>query len=192
MGAPNSFSSGAERAHQLQVLITRHEPWIRQFIARRSGPEVLRWTTVDDLYQETIATALDSSQLLVFGDDRRFQAWIGVIAARVVGRSLRDRERRAMTIRLKRGESSSVGFPETRVFANIPTPSSVAACSERSRAVRQAIESLPERYGKVLALYKLEEKPLDDVAAVMGSTRGATARLIARALRLLRRRLRKP
>lgn len=182
--------TSGDKAAMVTALVARHESRIRAIIARRSGPQVLRWTTVDDLFQETVAAALAGSHSFVFVGDGAFLAWIGVIASRMVARSLQDRERHVLPWRIVVNEERG-GLAETEVFADVaPGPSTRFARSERTQAIRDAIDALPERYRKVLILYKLEERPLAEVAREMGCTKGATARLIARALKQLGTRLR--
>ena len=62
----------------------------------------------------------------------------------------------------------------------------MAAGREREIALHDAIGKLPEHYRRVLTLYKLEERPLTEVAARMERSKGATCRLIARAIGQLR------
>lgn len=173
----------------LHRLVTRHEIQIRRFISRRSGPAVLRRTTVEDLHQETVEIALESANSFVFSDDARFLGWISTIARRVIARSLRPRRREPTMVRLKRAESTGVGVPESALQAGTRTPSSVVAGAERTAALSKALQTLPPHYRLVIRLYKLEERPLAEVAARMGRSKGATGRLLRRALEALSARL---
>lgn len=185
----NSCPISDDKAALITALVARHEPRIRAIISRRSGPQVLRWTTVDDLFQETVAAALAGSHTFVFAGDAAFLAWIGVIASRIVARSLQDRERHVLSWRIVINEEKG-GLDETEVFTDTgPGPSTRFARTERTQLIHDAIDALPERYRKVLTLYKLEERSLAEVAREMGCTKGATARLIARALKQLGARL---
>jgi RNA polymerase sigma-70 factor (ECF subfamily) len=168
-------------------LVSKHERRIRRFIGRRSGPEVLKRATVDDIFQDTVAAAIASADNFVFQDDDRFVAWITTIARRVIAHCVAYARRGPSTIRIKRAESSGVGVPESQLSPGGRTPSSLAAGQEREAAIRKAIGKLPERYSQVLTLYKLEERSLAEVAERMGRSKGATCRLIARAIRQLRR-----
>lgn len=170
----------------LEKLINTHESHIRRFLQRRSGPRVLKRATLDDLYQETVAAALASARSFVFRDDRSFLAWISTIARRVIARSVGDPAREARTVRIRRAESSGVGTPEAELLFRGRTPSSLAAAHERHDDLGEAIGKLPEHYRRVLTLYKLEERALAEVAQDMGRTKGATCRLIARAINELR------
>lgn len=179
--------TGSSPAALVAKLVSKHERRIRRFIGRRSGPEVLKRATVDDIFQDTVAAAIASADTFEFHDDDRFVAWITTIARRVIAHCIAYARRGPSTIRIKRAESSGVGVSESELCPGPRTPSSLAAGQEREAAIRSAIGKLPDRYRQVLTLYKLEEKPLAEVAKRMGRTKGATCRLIARAIRHLRR-----
>jgi RNA polymerase sigma factor (sigma-70 family) len=180
----------SSRLELVDRLLSKHQDRIRHFIGRRSGSAVLNRTTIDDLYQETAATAISCADGFEYVDDARFISWVSTIARRVISNSLFDPRRLPPTLRIRRARSSGVGVSETRIYARNRTPSSAVAENERSDALRQAINELPEHYRTVLTLYRIEERPLAEVAARMQRTKGATCRLIARAIALLRETLR--
>ncbi len=167
-------------------LLSKHEVLIRHFIGRRSGCAVLRRTTLDDLYQETAASALAGADSFEYVDEARFISWISTIARRVISNSLQDPRRLPSTLRIRRAKSSGVGVSEDLIFSSSQTPSSVVAGTERSDTLRRAMSKLPDHYRKVLTLYRIEERPLADVAERMERSKGATCRLIARAVTQLR------
>ncbi len=185
---------GAASSRNIQLmfgLVEKHQDRIQRFIRARSGPKVLQRATLDDLYQETVTAALQSAEGFVFHDDRRFVAWICTIARRVIARYACDPRGEPTITRIKGPSSTGVGVPETQLYAKNRTPSSVVAGRERSSALADAIRMLPEHYCKALTLYKLEERPLAEVAKTLGRTKGATARLIGRAMHTLRERFAK-
>ena len=171
----------------VQRLLDRHARAIRKFIGRRSGPELLKRTTVDDLFQETVATVIQSADNFVFVDNSRFLCWVYTIARRVMARSLSSARNGPNTIRICRASSSGGGVPEAELMAHTRTPSSMAATRERKTALVRAMQLLPAHYRKVITLYKIEQRPLAEVAAEMNRTKGATCRLIARAMEMLRK-----
>jgi RNA polymerase sigma-70 factor (ECF subfamily) len=150
---------------------------------------LLRSTTVEDLYQDTVAAAVGSVHKFTFYDDTRFLRWVNTIAKRVIARSSARAGREPQAVRVKRAGSSGVGVPDCELYASIRTPSSIVSRRERERALVDAINALPDHYRQALTLYKLEERPLADVAQRMGRTVGATAQLIRRATRELQARL---
>ncbi len=91
------------------------------------------------------------------------------------------------TTRIKGAESTGVGINESHLGCGGRTPMSSAASRERKAALRVAIDRLPEDHRRVVTLYRLEERSLSEVAELMGRTKGATCRLLARAVTKLRK-----
>jgi len=177
---------------EVERLIVKHQRQIRGIISRRSGPQVLRRTTVNDLYQETVARAIASAATFVYDGDARFLAWMGTIVRRVVGRALNQQDNKIHTVRIKRTQSTGVGVTDAELPSTCRSPSSVAAGLERSDRLARALRNLPEHYREVIRLYKLEQLPLREVAARLGRTPGATCQLLQRALQQLREVLTEP
>ena len=65
------------------------------------------------------------------------------------------------------------------------TPSGAAARAEGAARLKRAIGQLPEPYRRVVELFDLEERPMDEVAAALGRSPGAGYMLRARAHRHL-------
>ena len=180
---------GQRPKRTIDRLIAKHENAIRRFIGRRSGPQVLRRTSKDDLYQETVKAAIASAETFVFYSDRGFMAWITTIARRVIARAIDPNQTDVHTFRIRRAESSGPGVSDQELAGHCRTPSSHAAARERGHDLREALDKLPEHYRRVITLYKLEERPLSEVASCMGRTKGGTCRLFARAINKLRKEL---
>jgi RNA polymerase sigma-70 factor (ECF subfamily) len=173
----------------IEHLVSKHQNTIRRFISKRSGPEVLKHTTIEDIYQEAVAEALASAETFEFADDAGFVAWMGTISRRIIARSVARRRNEPAIMRIKGAQSSGAGVLEGHLPLHGRTPSSHVAQHERRNALSVAIQGLPEDYQRVLTLYKIEELPLDEVARRMGRSKGAVCRLVARAVVKLRRRL---
>lgn len=178
--SPNSSS--------VHALVFKHERTIRALISKRSGPAVLRRTSVDDLYQDTIAEAFASagSNRFEFQGDAPFIQWISTIARRVITRSLRDPTNGGKTIPIRRSGSTGVGVPEALLLAPDRTPSSIVAGGDNRLALSDGLRRLPTHYQRVLRLYIIEQRPLGEVAEDLKRSKGATCRLIARATQALR------
>lgn len=185
-GGPNNSSS----VQTIERLLSTHRNEIRNFIGRRSGSVVLKRTTVDDLYQETATEALASAETFEYGGEADFMCWVSTIARRVISHSLRGPRGRMSTVRIRRAESSGIGVSETRLYAPNRTPSSIVADSERSDSLVKVLRELPSDYRTVLQLHEIEERPLAEVAARMNRSKRATCMLIARAMAMLREKLR--
>jgi len=167
-------------------LVFKHERAIRNMITKRSGAAVLRRTSVEDLYQETIAEACASADRFEFLGDGQFVLWIGTIARRVIARSLRDPDVGGQTIPIRRAGSTGAGVPEAALLAPDRTPSSIMARVDNRAALAEGMRRLPEHYRRVLTLYVVEQRSLTEVAEALKRSKGATCRLMARSLRALR------
>ena len=178
---------GFPNTQLIEHLISKHERLVKRLIARRSGFQVLKRSTLEDLYQETVAGAIAGAETFVFHDDRSFMAWISTIARRVIARSVGDPRRAMRTTRIKGAESTGIGINESHLGCGGRTPMSSAASRERKAALREAIDRLPEDHRLVVTLYRLQERSLPEVAELMDRTKGATCRLLARAVTKLRK-----
>jgi RNA polymerase sigma-70 factor (ECF subfamily) len=69
------------------------------------------------------------------------------------------------------------------------TPSRQAVRQERLLLVARALAFLPEGQRQAVELHYLEERPLAEVADLLGTTRPAVAGLLHRGLKQLRQRL---
>jgi len=81
---------------------------------------------------------------------------------------------------------ASVAVPLSVV---VPT-GKLAPDSEQSDSLVKILRELPPDYRTVLQLYRIEQRPLAEVAVRMNRTQGATCQLIARAMAMLRDALR--
>ena len=182
--------NNSTNAEVIERLLIAHKNEIRNFIGRRSGSVVLQRTTIDDIYQETMTAALASAETFEYISDAGFISWDSTIARRVISHSLRGPLGRLSTVRIRRAESTGVGVSETHLYALNRTPSSAVADSEQSDSLVKILRELPPDYRMVLQLHRIEERPLTEVAARMNRTKGATCQLIARAMAMLREKLR--
>ena len=177
-------AAGAQNS--VPELLARHARTIHRIIQQRSGMRVLKRTTVDDLYQETVAAALASAESFVYSDDARFLGWISTIARRAIARQLGVPHQALQAVRIRGDESSGAGVATGELSSRRRSPLSSAAMHESENALRDAIKNLPEHYQRVIMLYELEERSLTEVAETMHRTKGATCRLLARARAVLR------
>jgi len=165
----------------LPELVIFHSETIRKILTRRSGSAVLKRTTVEDLYQETISAALASASTFCYRDDSSFFSWMETIARRVIARQLGSRHSAFDPMRIRRDASTGIGIPEGQIFAAGRSPSSSAAVRESESALQRALEKLPDHYRRAIVYYEIEELPLAEVALRMKRTKGATCRILARA-----------
>ena len=71
------------------------------------------------------------------------------------------------------------------IGATHTTPSRRAARREACTALERAIEQLPDAYQKVVRMYDLEGRPIDEVVQALGKSEGALYMIRARAHRQL-------
>jgi RNA polymerase sigma factor (sigma-70 family) len=170
-------------------LLVRCEPRIRKFIQRRSGPHILKRTTLDDLYQQTAAAAMLWESRFQYRDEAGFMRWVQTIARRVICRVLEDGRRRPTGIRIRGAWSTGAGISDSELPGSGRTPSSLAAGLEHRASLECIMRELPEHYRRVIEMYSFEQRPLDEVARALGRSKGAICHVFNRAIRLLRDRL---
>ncbi|MFQ5494166.1 MAG: RNA polymerase sigma factor [Phycisphaerae bacterium] len=161
---------------------------VRRFITRRSGPSILRRTSVDDIWQQTVAIALGRSDQIATMDESRLGTYLCWIARRVIYSVWETGQKKPREWKLKRRLSTGLGVSEETLGFSGRTPSSIASSREDITALETAIHALPEHYARVIVLHKLQGLPLDVVAASVGRSKSATCNLLVRATRALQAR----
>ncbi len=129
---------------------------------------------------------MDTADNFEYIDDRRFMAWITTIARRVIAKKLQNVRSRPGEMRIRRPGSSGAGVPDGDLFAPIRTPSSIVAADEHRSALLTAIQNLPDSHREIITLYKIEGRPMNEVAETMKRSHGACASLLVRAMNALR------
>lgn len=127
----------------------------------------------EDVAQETLLRAARDVAAFRGGDLRTFMAWVFSIGLNVL-RELADHDGA-----LKRRLPTPQPFSQT-------SPSAAAARHEQVGRVLKALALLSDRHREVLVLLKLEERPTQEVADLLGTTEGHVRVLCFRALQALR------
>ena len=70
-----------------------------------------------------------------------------------------------------------------------PGPAELALRSDEARALRQAIDELPEKYRTVITLYHLQQRQYEEIATVLGLPMGTVKTHLFQAKELLRKKL---
>lgn len=166
----------------------------------RYGPSVERSLRISPTWQAMIepadvmqVTYLEAFLRIGSFDPQRatsFEAWLRRIAENNLRDAIKGLSRKKQPQpqnRIKPGgyEDSLVGLYEM-ISASISTPSRQVGRNELCKAVKDAIDALPERYAKVIQLYDLEGRPIEEVAAELERSCGAVHMLRARAQDRLR------
>lgn len=175
----------------LTVLLERYGPSVR---AKLEIPA--RWRSllaVDDVMQQTYTDAFLCIREFMPREDGSFAGWLARIASRNlvdVLRTLKSRKRGGDRRRVQLAEEgSSLNELSFLLGMTDSTPSRAARREEALAALAAAIESLPEAYRRVVELYDLEGRSMEEVAPKMNRSLGAAYMLRSRAHRLLREKL---
>lgn len=173
----------------VNALIDKHEKQVKRYVAQRSGPKVLQKSTVEDVFQDAVAAAVESASEYAHVDDTHFLGWIYTIVRRVISRLMRQNQGQFFCQRIKGACSTGPGIGYDEIHAPIRSPSSFAAVEERTGIMRSAIQTLPTLHREVITLYKLRQLSLAEVAHRIGRSEGQTSRIAAESLKTLRSRL---
>lgn len=178
---------GDEQA--LSQLLEEHGPAVRR---RLVGAIPKRWQSLlseDDVLQQTYVDAFRDIGRFVGDEGRAFEAWLHTLAKRNMldGIKMLEADKRGGDRRrIEPGsrEESMVALYEVLGGA-ITTPSRKVARREAGDALKKALDSLPTAYRQVIEMYDLEGRPIEEVAAELKRSSGATYMLRSRAHRLL-------
>lgn len=174
----------------LATLLTRHTPSLRQSLA---GAVPRRWQSllsVDDLLQQTFTDAVLDIERFTQREDAGFRGWLITIARRNLHDVIRmlEADKRGggrRPLPLNDPDESHDGLLDI-LSDSSTSPSGHAARNEARTALAQAIESLPEDHARVVRLYDLEGRSIQEVADELKRTPGAVYMLRARTHRWLR------
>jgi len=181
---------GGDR-NALSALLERYGPAVRRRFAHEIPHRWQSLLSLDDLMQETYTDAfLDISEFVPVGDDS-FEAWLATIARHNLLNALQmlEAEKRGgnrQRVEVRTGEDSFVALYEL-LGAVTTTPSREAAGMEARSAIQQVIELLPDDYRRVVRMYDLEGRPMQEVSSSLNRRPGAVFMLRARAHRAMRR-----
>ena len=153
-----------------EELVRRYE----RLVGKVLYPYARRETSAEDLVQETFLRAYD--RLETFNPDYRFKTWLLTIANNLGVDTLR--RRREVVEFNQEIHSGAAGGPEL-----------AALQSDRARAVRGAIEDLPETYGVPLILRYTEDMSYAEIAEVLDVTVAAVKSRLFRARNMLAEKL---
>jgi len=173
------FKAGDDQA--FRILFQAQLPVLRVRVARVLADRLRSRLSVSDVLQEVGLAAFQSRDAFEDRGDDAFRNWLFGIVDNKLHDQLRHHGGAAM--RAAAREASRTASASTfALAADLPSPSSAAACSEQVERVRRAIEALPPDYREVLHLALERGLLLREVAESMGRSREATKKLYGRAL----------
>ncbi len=180
----------------MEELLARHGPALRdQF--RNNIPR--RWQallTLDDLMQEAYTDAFLGIAEFAWQGDGSFQRWLGTIVQNNLLHALQmlEAEKRGgkrQPVDMRHSQESVARLCEL-LSGTATSPSGQAAKRESCVSLEQAIQRLPNDYRRVVQLYDLEGRAIEEVAAAFNRRPGAVYMLRARAHRALQQLLGTP
>jgi RNA polymerase sigma factor (sigma-70 family) len=186
---PNS-EEHVERATQgdraaLTELLELEGPAVRRVVEAELPKRFQSLLSADDVMQQTYADAFLGIERFVPRGEGAFRAWLTrlakrnlVDAVRMLSAEKRGGDRRRVDAHAL--EESYAALYEV-VQRTLSTPSRQVASREARAALDDALAKLPEHYAKVVRMYDLEGRPIEEVADSLGRRVGATYMLRSRA-----------
>lgn len=174
----------------LTELLKRHGPTVRQRLGGKIGRQWAGLVEEDDVLQVTYMEAFVQCRRLTPSGEAAFVAWLTRIAENNMRDAIRGFERAKRPDPRRRVQGpvnadSYVGLVEV-LGVTTTTPSRAAAKGEAIGVMEQALAKLPSDYARVVRLYDLENRAVEDVARELGRSAGAIYMLRARAHDALR------
>lgn len=166
----------------LNDLMERHAEPAFHFLCRMTGNE----DDAHDLAQETFVRVFKSRD--VFHTEQKFSTWLYAIAANLARNHFRWRSRHP-NVSLETENAETEQSLGSTLPANSPAPNEEALASERSEAVRVAVNNLPEDLREAIVLCEWEEHSVAEAAKILETTPKAVESRLYRARHILRDRL---
>jgi RNA polymerase sigma-70 factor (ECF subfamily) len=142
--------------------------------------------TAEDLAQEAFLRVFRSRTSYAPG--AKFTTWLFRIATNLALNSLRDGRRRQRELSLD-GVEEEGERPALEVADGAPAVEERLMARDRARAIREAVEALPEKQRAAVLLHKYQDLGYDEIARILGCSESALKSLLFRAYETLRVRL---
>jgi RNA polymerase sigma-70 factor (ECF subfamily) len=140
----------------------------------------------NDLAQETFVRIFKSKKS--YRPKQKFSTWLYAIAANLARNHFRWHTRHPNVSLEAESPDTDESFAST-LPANAPAPNEEALTSERAKAVRDAVDKLPEDLREVIVLCEWEERSVAEAATILEATPKAVESRLYRARQILRERL---
>jgi RNA polymerase sigma factor (sigma-70 family) len=184
----NQAASGDR--HALVQLLEQHGPPVRRRIEGRIPRRWRSALSADDIMQQTYIDAFVDADRLVANGKGSFPKWLGSLAKcnlldaiKMLEADKRGKGRPRIELRTR--EDSFIALHELIGSAH-STPSQHVARDEACDALERAVRQLPEVYRRVVEMYDLADRPVEEVARELERSPGAVYMVRARAHRWLR------
>ncbi|GJQ28143.1 MAG: hypothetical protein HBSAPP03_00270 [Phycisphaerae bacterium] len=171
----------------LVALLEALAPRVRARIEGRIGPHLRSSLDADDVMQVTYVEAVMRIGRFTSGGATGFLAWLGRLAENNLIDAIRSLEAarrpdpsKRVTAGPRSGHESMVALVDM-LSGTMTTASRHAARGEAVAHLDAALKSLPPDYEKVVRMYDLESRPIEEVCQALGRSEGAVFMLRSRA-----------
>ena len=173
--------------------LKRWSSYLSVLVRAQIDPHLRGKIDLSGVVQQTLLEAFRAGPLLAGAADAPKAGWL----KRALTNNLADELRKLTTARRGGGRerslqaemADSMSRLERLLPGGASTPSRNAVRQEQMLQVAHALSALPEGQRQAIELHYLEERPLAEVADLMGTTRPAVAGLLHRGLKQLKQRL---
>jgi RNA polymerase sigma-70 factor (ECF subfamily) len=192
---PNELLDQALRGDReaLGQLLEAQRANLHRLAERQLDRRIAVRAAASDIIQQTFLEACRSFPQFAGRDTREFVAWLQRILDHKVAGAIRNHallQKRSVGRERSIDDSQGGGTPlKQDLDANISSPSQKAIRGEDAERLAQALAALPEDQREAVRLRHLEGWALAAIAGRLGRTNAATAGLIKRGMKALRRQL---
>lgn len=190
MTSPNAQDHLLERAQDgdldsLVQLLEAVGPTVRAIIEPKIGRKHRSVLSIDDVMQVTYMESISRIQTFTGGGARGFQAWLIRIAENnlidaVRGLEAAKRPNPSKRMDHRNHDDSMIAMVEA-IGVTVSTPSLAAARGEVVGCIHTAVARLPTDYARVITMYDLQGRSIEEVVQELGRSKGAVYMLRARA-----------
>jgi RNA polymerase sigma factor (sigma-70 family) len=190
MTSPNAQDHLLERAQDgdldsLVQLLEAVGPTVRAIIEPKIGRKHRSVLSIDDVMQVTYMESISRIQTFTGGGARGFQAWLIRIAENnlidaVRGLEAAKRPNPSKRMDHRNHDDSMIAMVEA-IGVTVSTPSLAAARGEIVGCIHAAVARLPTDYARVITMYDLQGRSIEEVVHELGRSKGAVYMLRARA-----------
>ena len=169
--------------HALNEIMERWQRRVTSYLLRFTGNE----TVAIDLAQETFVRVYQSRER--YRPTAKFSTWLFAIASNLAREHLRWLRRHPTASLNEADEGNSERPLSERIAADGLNPSEAAEKLEQTRALRDAVMSLPHDLREAVVLFEYEDMSHEEIAEITGCSRKAVETRLYRARGILRKRL---